>query len=163
MLGYALGVRSYAFMGVPGDGHGHSHHAGNAAKIASEKRIDVWRVEQFTKLIQRLKGIQDVDGQSVLQNSLVYYTSEIANGNNHNQDNKPILLAGQLGGAIKTGRLVEFPENSAGVFRRCDEFSKVGCGQPALGNLYVTLLRNYGVNVNTFGDSGTGTFTNLGG
>ena len=163
MLGYALGIRSYAFMGVPGDGHGITHHAGNVDKIAGEKKIDIWRVEQVVKLIQRLKGIQDVDGQSVLANTLLYYTSEIANGNNHNQDNKPILLAGQLGGAIKTGRHIEFPENANGVYMRCDEFTKSGCGQPSLGNFYVTLLRMYGANVTSFGDTGTGIFTNLGG
>ena len=163
MLGYALGVRSYAFMGVPGDGHGVTHHAGNPVKIAAEKKIDTWRVQQFVSLVQRLKGIEDVDGRSVLSNSLIYYTSEIANGNNHNQDNKPILLAGQLGGAVKTGRHLEFPENANGVFQRCDEFSKVGCGQPALGNLYVTLLRMYGANATSFGETGNGTFNNLGG
>src|SRR5262249_18345301 len=98
MLGYALGGRSYPFIGVTSNGHSVTHHSGDPAKIAMEKKIDLWRVQKLVALVQKLKGIQDADGKSLLSNTLILYTSEIGDGDAHNQENKPILLIGQLGG-----------------------------------------------------------------
>jgi hypothetical protein len=161
MHGYALGGRSFPFIGINDNGHSVTHHSGDPTLIAKEKQIDTWRVGQFVNFITMLKGIMDVDGNSVLHNSLIYYTSEIDDGNGHSQDNKPILLAGQLGGAFKTGQNVEFPTGAMGKFLPCNEFNKTGCMNPQLGDFYLTIMKAFGVTATTFGDSGKGLLTGL--
>lgn len=162
MHGYALGGRSFPFIGISDNGHSITHHSGDPVKIAQEKTMDVWRIGQFVALVQMLKALVDVDGNSVLSNTVIYYTSEIADGNAHNQDNKPVLLAGQLGGSFKTGQHIEFPTGAAGVFKPCDERSTTGCMQPQIADLYLTIMKAFGIDATSFGDSGTGVFTNLG-
>jgi hypothetical protein len=155
MHGHGLGGRSFPFLGVNEDGHTVSHTDGDPTKIAQEKVIDTWRVGQFVALVQMLKGLTDVDGNSVLSNTVVYYTSEISMGASHDQENKPVLLAGQLGGAIKTGQHVVFPANSTFPIPICNEFSKVGCTAPQIADLYTAFLKAFGVNATTFGQAGT--------
>ena len=89
MHGHGLGGRSFPFIGVNENGHTVSHHSGVPAVIAQEVLIDSWRITQFAAFLQMLKALPDVDGNSVLHNTVVYYTSEIADGQTHSQDNKP--------------------------------------------------------------------------
>jgi hypothetical protein len=154
-LGNALSTRPYSFIGI-GDGHSVTHHSGNPALIDQACQLDMWRLGQFVKLIQRLKAVQDSDGSSLLHNMVAYYTSEISDGNIHNQDNKPILLAGQLGGTIKTGRLLQTSAPTSGsVWITCNELNHRGCsgGVTQLANLYVAFLNGLGVPVSSFGNS----------
>jgi len=162
MHGHSLGGRSFPFIGVNENGHTVSHHSGVPAVIAQEVLIDSWRITQFAAFLQMLKAIPDVDGNTVLHNTVVYYTSEIADGQTHSQDNKPVLLGGQLGGAFKTGQHIEFPTGANGVFKVCNEFTKTGCTQPQIADLYTTFLHAFGVEATMFGDAGTAPFTNLG-
>jgi hypothetical protein len=48
--------------------------------------------------------VPDVAGGTLLDHSLVFWTSEQGNGNNHSKQNMPYILAGSAGGAVKTGR-----------------------------------------------------------
>src|SRR5262249_52484006 len=102
---------------------------------------------------------QDADGKSLLSNTLILYTSEIGDGDAHNQENKPILLIGQLGGAIKTGQHIEFPKGAGGDFKPCDESSKTGCTQPQVADLYITIMQSMGLKASTFGSSGKSPLT----
>jgi len=47
---------------------------------------------------------KDVDGQSLLHNSMIVYGSGNADGNRHTHFNLPILLAGNGGGTLNPGR-----------------------------------------------------------
>jgi len=162
MHGQALGGRSFPFLGINDDGHSVTHHSGDPTKIAQETKIDAWCITQLAALVQMLKALPDVDGSTVLHNTVIYYTSEIADGNTHSQDNKPVLLAGQLGGAFKTGQHIEFPTGAMGKFKVCNEFSRAGCMQPQIADLYLTFMQAFGVDTTTFA-GGTAPFTNLGG
>jgi hypothetical protein len=156
--GYALSGRSYPFLGITGDGHALTHHAGDVTKIDKVKKLDVWRVQQFVKLVQKLKALDDGDGKSVLYNSCVYYTSEIGDGDEHHQHNKPVLIAGQLGGFFKTGQhVVAAPRKPDGSFQHCGVIENMckGAGTE-LGDFYTSLLNAYGVDIKRFGQSGTG-------
>src|SRR5882757_7779141 len=159
MHGHGLGGRSFPFIGIPDNGHTISHNGGDPVKIAQEKTIDTWRVGQFVNFVQMLKALPDVDGNTILNNTVVYYTSEISNGQSHDQHNKPILLAGQLGGIIKTGQHMEYPAGAMGKFLTCNEFSKVGCGAPALADMYLTFLHAFGIDATSFGEAGTAALT----
>jgi hypothetical protein len=157
-MGNGLSTRPYTFLGI-GDGHGVTHHSGNQTAIQQSIQIDKWRLDGLVKLVQKLKGIQDGNGQSLLHNMVLYYTSEIADGNSHSQHDKPILLVGQMGGTIKTGRLLAASPYDASwtdanrAFSRCDEGGRPGCGQTQLANLYVSFLNALGVPTTSFGNS----------
>jgi Protein of unknown function (DUF1552) len=164
--GHALGFRSYSFLaGVTGDGHACTHHAGDPVKIDMTKKIDLWRIQQLAILIQKLKAATDVDGSSLLYNTCLYYTSEIGDGDPHLQSNKPILLAGQLGGSLRTGQVVEVASKDpiTGKFRDCGVTNPKGCNPPGtaaggteLASFYVSLLRAYGVSIDQFGQQNAG-------
>ena len=65
-----------------------------------------WWVDQFAYLLQSLASRPE-DGGTMLDHSLVFLCTEVCDGNTHNHDNMPFLLAGGGGGAIRTGQLLE--------------------------------------------------------
>ena len=75
---------------------------------------------------------------------MIVYGSGISDGNRHNHDDLPILLAGKGGGTLKTGRHISYPKDTP------------------LTNLYLSMLDRMGVKVDSFGDS-TGALQGLGG
>jgi hypothetical protein len=126
--------RTFPFLGIP-EGHHHlSHHGGDRHKIAQIRKINRFQSEQLAYLLARLKEVQEGDG-TLLDHSMVLFGSAISDGNRHNHDNLPIVLAGGGGGTVRPGRHV-----------------RVGRDTP-LCNLYVSLLERMDVPVQSFGDS----------
>ncbi len=105
--------RSFSHIGVPEGHHDLSHHQNRADRVEKVKRIDRWYVEQFAKFVQKLNQTKDVDGQSLLQNSMIVFGSGNADGNRHTHSNLPILLAGGGGGTLTPGRYVDFKSKPA--------------------------------------------------
>ena len=54
-----------------------------------------------------MEQTKDIDGQSLLHNSMIVYGSGNADGNRHTHNNLPIILAGSGGGTIKSGRYLK--------------------------------------------------------
>jgi hypothetical protein len=103
----------------------------------------VFYVEQLDYLLGRLKSVPE-GGRMQLDNCMIVYGSDISDGDRHNHDDLPILLAGKAGGALKTGRHLRYP------------------GETPTMNLYVSLSERMAVLVSSFGDS-TGPLTGLAG
>ncbi len=142
MLGNGGSNRSFGFLpGVSGAHHELSHHRGDPAIQAQLQIIDAWEIEQFGYLLQKLKSVTERDGSSLLDNCLVMFSSEIADGNSHGHTDLPVLLAGRLGGAVKPGRHIRREE--------------------PLANLYTSILNAVGVPNSKFGDDGTGPLQGL--
>lgn len=142
MLGNGGSNRSYSFIGVPGAHHELSHHQGDPAKHAALQTINTWEVEQLAYLLGKLKAADDVTG-SVLDNTLVFFSSEVEDGNSHRHYDLPVLLAGGGGGMVTPGRHVSYPGNTP------------------IANLFVSILQGMGVATSTFGDDGTAPLPNL--
>lgn len=134
MLGRAGSNRSYPFIGVSDGHHWLSHHGGDAEKQAKIRQINRFLVEQFAYLLGKLKSIQEGD-RSLLDNCMIVYGSGIADGNAHNHDNLPILLAGRDGGTIDPGRHIRYTDHEP------------------LMNLYLAMLRRAGIKIDSVGDS----------
>lgn len=64
-------------------------------------------VSQFAYLLKQLASRPDGDG-TMLDTSLVVLCSEVGDGNTHVHDNMPFVLAGRAGGALSTGRLLQY-------------------------------------------------------
>ncbi len=134
--------RSFADIGVPEGHHDLSHHDDNPEKIEKITEIDLWYVQQFGKFLDKLAATQDVDGNSLLHNSMIVYGGGNADGNRHTHVNLPILLAGAGGGRVTPGRFITHG------------------GKPAT-NLFLSMADRMGVkNLERFGDS-TGRLANL--
>ncbi len=131
---------TYRFLNIFDGHHQISHHQNNPANFAMLRTINIWEVEQFAYLLQQLAAIQEPGG-SLLDSSLVYFSSEIEDGNAHRHSNMPILLAGRGAGAVQPGRHLRFS------------------GDPPIANLFLTVLRAFGIEDATFGEHGTAPLT----
>jgi hypothetical protein len=141
MFANAGSNRNYRQIGV-GDGHHDlSHHQSDAKKLAKIRDINRYHVTQLAYFLERLKSVQDGEG-SLLDNSMIIYGSGLSDGNRHNNENLPVLLAGRGGGTIDTGRHLRHPEETP------------------LCNLFLSMLDRVGAPVDFVGDS-TGRLSGL--
>lgn len=99
--------RSHEEIGVSEGHHELTHHRNDQDRIEKVKKIDQWYVEQYAALLRRLDEVKDFDGNSILHNSMIVYGSGNADGNRHTHSNLPIILAGQGGGTLNSGRFVK--------------------------------------------------------
>jgi hypothetical protein len=135
------GGLDFPFLGIGTNHHPISHHQNRPENIERLKKIDVWEVEQLAYLLERLDGVREGE-RSLLDASVVFFSSEIEDGNSHGHRNLPIVVAGTAGGRLRTGE-----------HRRYD-------GKP-IANLFITLLGAVGAPVATFGEDGTGALPDL--
>jgi hypothetical protein len=108
MFANAGSNRNYRQIGIPDGHHDLSHHAGDPVKHAKIREINRFHVTQLAYFLQRLKAIPEGEG-TLLDNCMVLYGSGLSDGNRHNHENLPILLAGRGGGTIDTGRHIAYP------------------------------------------------------
>jgi len=80
--------------------------------------------EVFLDLAQRLEAIEDVDGKSVLDNSLLMWGQEAGFGI-HDFFCTPIITFGSAGGALKTGLFADYRNRAATNNKRAQEQSNV--------------------------------------
>ncbi len=99
--------RAFTEVGLSSGHHDLTHHRNETEMINKVKEIDLWYVKQLAKFLEKMEQTKDVDGQSLLHNSMIVYGSGNADGNRHTHNNLPILLAGAAGGAFKPGRYVQ--------------------------------------------------------
>jgi hypothetical protein len=131
VLGNDGSNRSYREIGVPEGHHDVSHHGGDPARLDKLRRINRLHVAQLAHLLGRLQAARE-GNKRLLDRCLVVYGSGISDGDRHNHDDLPVLLAG---GGVKGGRHLRFP-----------------AGTP-LCNLYLSVMERAGVPARRFGDS----------
>lgn len=126
--------RSYPEIDIKEGHHELSHHGKSESKQKSIATINRFHLDRFGELLKRLKGVSEGEG-TLLDNCMIVYGSGISDGDRHNHDDLPILLAGKAGGRIESGRHIKY-EN----------------GTP-LCNLYTWMMQQMGVQTDSFGDS----------
>ncbi len=99
--------KNYREIGVPDGHHDLSHHREDPVKLEKIGKINRFHVEQLSYLLRKMKSIREGE-RTLLDNSMVCYGSGISDGNRHNNENLPIVLAGSGGGTISTGRHVRY-------------------------------------------------------
>jgi hypothetical protein len=133
--------RTFRWLGISEGHHALSHHGGNKDKLEQIAKIDHFHIEQFAYFLKRLKETKEGE-RTLLDNSMVAFGCGIGDGNRHNHNDLPILLAGRGGGTIDAGRHIKFDRDTP------------------LCNLYLSMLDRMGVKPDRFGDS-TGTLSEL--
>ena len=100
--------RPFTEIGIAEGHHYLTHHRNKQDMMDKVAEIDLWYMKQFAKFLQKMEQTKDVDGQSLLHNSMIVYGSGNADGNRHTHVNLPVILAGAGGGVLNTGRFVKF-------------------------------------------------------
>lgn len=134
MLTNAGSNRSYPDIGVREGHHTLSHHQNDPAKQAQISKINRYHVSLLGHLLGRLAEVEEAGG-TLLDQSMVMYGSGLADGNRHEHDNLPILLAGRGGGTLRPGRHIRCPKETP------------------LTNLYLAMLDRMGAPVKSMADS----------
>jgi hypothetical protein len=84
-----------------------THHQRRQEMVDKVKEIDLWYAKHLARFLEKMEQTKDVDGQSLLHNSMIVYGSGNSDGNRHTHVNLPIILAGSGGGTITPGRYVK--------------------------------------------------------
>ena len=127
-------MRVYPEIGINDPHHPLTHHRNIADWIEKTAQINTYHVKLFAEYLQRLKAVKEGDG-NLLDNSMIVYGAGISDGNKHNHEDLPTILAGRGGGAFKPGRHIFYKP-----------------GKP-MTNLYLTLLDRLGAHPEKIGDS----------
>jgi len=126
--------KTYPMVGVNEGHHELSHHDNKPEKKAKIRDINKFHTTQFAYFLGKLKAIKEGDG-TLLDHCMIAYGSGNSDGNAHNHDDLPILLAGGGCGTIKPGRHIRFPKETP------------------LNNLWVSMLDRMDMKIENIGDS----------
>jgi hypothetical protein len=126
--------------GVASESHNLSHHAGREDKLGELKNLELAEFRELNNLLSKLRASKE-GGGTLLDHTQVLYGSNLSNGNNHDNKNLPILLAG---GGWNHGQHLAFDKKN----------------NYPLPNLFVSMLQRQGIEVDKFASS-TGTMKGL--
>ncbi len=114
-----------------------SHHqmSHNQTKMIDDLlKVDLFHMEQFAYLINKMNQITEADGATLLDNTLMTYGSGLGDGSTHQYNDLPIVVAGG-GKTVRSGQHINMPE-----------------GTP-LANLWLTQAQMMGLEMKEFADS----------
>jgi hypothetical protein len=131
-----LSAMYYPFLNVK-EGHHAASHYNNSDGY---ERIARFHVEQFAYLAGKLDAMKEGNG-SVLDNTCLMFLSNLWIGRKHDNFRLPLLLAGGLGGTLKTGRVLDYLHDNEDNRKMC--------------SLYLSLMDRFGIKLEEFGDSRT--------
>ena len=126
--------RGYPQIGAPEGHHDLSHHGKSEEKQAKVQKINLFHMQHFAYLLDHFAAVEEGGGK-LLDNCMIIYGSGISDGDRHNHDDLPIIMAGKGGGKIKKASHWQFPKDTP------------------LCNLYLWMLNQVGVKADSFGDS----------
>ena len=151
MLDHGQSNRYFNFIdGVQGTWHALSHWKDASGKTEDDdgvtswasvdekrdmyRRVTRWHHEQVAYLLGRMGEIRDGEG-TLLDNSMILYGSNLADGHEHAAKDLPLLLAGRGGGTVRSGRLLKFQRDAS------------------MSRLHLAMLQRVGVDAETFGEA----------
>jgi hypothetical protein len=129
-----LSGTSYPGSGVRDAFHNASHHSNERTRMDTFAQINRYHVQMLGYFLDKLRSTADGDG-TLLDHSVVLYGSSMSNGNQHDHDPLPVLLAGGAAGRLKGNRHLAFPAHTP------------------MSNLMLSLLDTFDVHQPSFGDS----------
>ena len=114
--------------------HTLTHHGHQPERRHQLSLIDQWRYHQLSKFLDNLKKMKDLQGQPMLDSTVVLFAGGMSDASTHSSKNNTVLLAG---GKLKHGRHHAVRGHRDGI----------------ISNLYVTLLQYFGVRSESFSTS----------
>ena len=126
--------------GVSQGHHDLSHHGQDPAKIAQLKVLELEKLKTLRDFLAQLRATREGE-ESLLDRTMVFFSSNLGDASKHSVKNMPVLLAG---GGFGHGQHLAFDE----------------ANHPPLCNLFVSMLHRMGIEADKFAGS-TGTLTGL--
>ena len=106
------------------------------------QKIDIFHMQQYAYLLKRMKEIKEIDGTSMLDNSLITYGAGIGDGATHQYYDLPMIVAGKGQGQLKQGRFIKLKSGTLN------------------SNLWLTVAQLMGLEIDSYSDS-TGVISDL--
>ena len=128
------GNTRYNLPGVTEGYHALTHHGKSPDKVKELSVIETAYTVEFGKFLEKLSVSTTDRGEPLLESTTVLVGSGMGNASNHSNRNLPVMLAG---GGVRPGAY---------------DMSVDGQNQP-LSNLYLSMLQNSGLNLETWGKS----------
>ncbi len=120
--------------GVRDGFHVASHHSNNRAAMDKFALINRYHTALLAYFLEKLSATTDGDG-TLLDHSVILYGSSMSNGNQHDHDPLPVVVAGGASGKLKGGRHIVMPPHTP------------------MSNLLLSVLDKLGIDQKSFGDS----------
>ena len=134
MLANERSNRPYRTLQITRGHHEQSHHQNNPDNFKQIRDINRFHIQQFAYLLNKLRAIPEGDG-TLLDHSMILYGAGLADGNRHEHENLPLVLAGRGGGTITTGRHMRY------------------ASETPMCNLLLSMMERAGAPAARFGDS----------
>ena len=128
---------------IPGVSFGHhdlSHHGQDPQKIEQLRTLEMEKMKAVHELLEKLKNTEE-QGESLLDRTMIFFSSNLGDASTHSTKNLPVLLAG---GGFQHGQHLAFDPDDP----------------PPLSNLYLSMLHRLGIKSDKFASS-NGTLTGL--
>jgi hypothetical protein len=132
MYAHDVSLRSYPESGVTTVNHSASHHGEVPKRIEDWAKINRYHQQTLAYLLKKLKDTPDGDG-SLLDHSLILWTLNMGNGNQHSHVNVPHMLIGGASGKHKGGKHIKASGTAS--------------------NILLTTLSMFGIERDSIGDS----------
>ena len=126
----------YPFLDVRSAHHSASHDDRSEAY----ERVSRYYCSQLAYLATRLDAMQEGDG-TVLDNSCLLFVNSLWSGSKHDSSKVPVILAGGLGGTLRTGRVLDYTDKGDDNRKLC--------------SMYLSIMDRMGVKLDEFGDADT--------
>ena len=133
MVAKELSNAVYPKSGVRDSFHILSHHSNNEDNKARFAVLNRYHSTLFAYFLDKLGKVPDGDG-TLLDHSLVLYGSGMSDGNSHNHDPLPIVLAGRAGGALQGNRHIRQKELTPMSNLLLAMLDKLGCPEERFGD-----------------------------
>jgi len=127
-----VSLRAYPESGVDTVNHSCSHHGEDTKRRLEYGKMNRYHVQTLTYFLKKLKATPEGDA-NLLDNSLILWTSNMGNGNQHNHNNVGHLLIGGGSGQLKGGRHLK--------------------GEGSAANILLSTLHLFGIERESLGDS----------
>ena len=116
--------------------HALSHHRNNSNMIKDLIKIEAQHMKLLAGFIGQLKNKTDAEGHPLIDSTLVMWGAGMGDASRHSNANLPILLAG---GSLKHGSHHAFDRDAPTA--------------PLLGDLYITMLQQLGIETDRFSNA----------
>ena len=121
----------------PAGMHTISHHRKDPKTLEEYQKINQWHVEQLAYVIKKMKAVEEGDGSTLFDNCMTMFLSSMMDGDVHDANKLPLLIAGGKNCGIKGGRSLTYTKLED---RR-------------LCNLHLNLAQKMGCKIDSFSNS----------
>ena len=128
-----LSARTFASIGVPEQHHAVSHHRNDPQLLVRLAKVQTYHYSLFANFVKKLQDTPDGDG-SLLDHSILFYGSGMANSNLHSHKDLPLVVVGGGAGRVRGDRHLAYPTLSPIANVLLGMGQRMGCEMESFGD-----------------------------